>query len=233
MSGAEPLIVPVVLCVALRALFVASRGMYHRWRLPRPSIALEQLETFQRQVFREVCRRSKDLSSQVRMANYFIGRGWNRADALLILHEPIKHGLIKIRGWRFGTYGPTRRGWAEYRKNFMWTGGSEAVDIRAEPGGFVAVNVNSPHAVAQAGPGNRVDQGDVSHRQLIDALREDARTAVPGEAARAQEYAEDLGEAVQAGSPDRTARILNRINALLVTAGSAFSLTRGLLPPGT
>lgn len=94
-------------------------------------------------------------------------------------------------------------------------------------------NVNSPHAVAQGGRGNSADLRDVSHRQLINALREDARNADRDEAARAQEYADDLAEAVQTENSDRVDRIIGRINALLATAKAAFSLTKDLLPPGT
>jgi hypothetical protein len=68
---------------------------------------------------------------------------------------------------------------------------------------------------------------------VINALREDARSADPDEAVRAQEYADDLTEAVQTENSDRTDRILGRINALLATATAAFSLTRDLLPPGS
>jgi hypothetical protein len=232
-SGFDRLIAIVVFSVALHALFVRSRRFYHRWRLPPPSIAPAQVEACQKQVFREICRRSDGPGWRVHAADYFIDRGWNRADVMLILAEPIKHGLIKIRGWQFGTYVLTRRGWDEYRKNFMWTGGGEAVHISATSGGFVVANVNSPHAVAQGGRGNSADLRDVSHRQLINALREDARSADPDEAVRAQEYADDLTEAVQTENSDRTDRILGRINALLATATAAFSLTRDLLPPGT
>jgi hypothetical protein len=164
------------------------------------------------------------------MADYFVDQGWNRADAMLILAEPLKHGMIKVQGWRFGTYGVTRRGWAEYGKHFMWTGASD-MHISATSGGFVVANINSHHAVAQ-GHDNSADLRDVSHRQLVNALREDARSADPGEALRAQEYADDLAEAVQAANADRTDRVLARINALLAGATSAFALTRGLLGPG-
>ncbi|MFF1743588.1 hypothetical protein [Streptomyces mirabilis] len=166
------------------------------------------------------------------MADYFTDQGWNRADAMLILAEPLKHGLIKTYGWRFGTYGPTRTGWDEYRKNFMWQEGGGTVNISASGEGFVVANIDSHHAVAQGGDRNRADVRDVSHRQLVDALREDARSAEPDEAVRAQEYADDLAEAVQTESQARTDRILGRINSLLAAASSAFALTRDLLPPG-
>ncbi|MET9591879.1 hypothetical protein ABZY45_12990 [Streptomyces sp. NPDC006516] len=73
----------------------------------------------------------------------------------------------------------------------------------------------------------------VSHRHLVEALRTDARVAEPAEAGRAQEYADDLAEAVQEENPARIDRVPGRVNALLATAASAFSLTRGLLPPGS
>lgn len=230
MTGPQ-LVVVLLLCMALRALFVWSRGRYHRFRLPPPSLAADQVDAFRKQVFRELCRRSDGPRWRVDMADYFIDRGWNRADAMLILAEPLKHGLIRIQGWRFGTYGLTRRGWAEYRKNFMWTGGSE-MHISATSGGFIVANVNSDHAVAQGGRHNSADVRDVSHRQLINALREDARSADTDESLRAQEYADDLAEAVQTANADRTERILGRINALLASATSAFALTRDLLRPG-
>ncbi|MGP3927259.1 hypothetical protein [Streptomyces sp. 8N616] len=232
--GVGTLIAIIVLCMVLHGLFVGIRSKHHRRRLPHPSITPAQAAACQNQVFREICRRSKGPGWRaVRMADYFTDQGWNRADAMLILAEPLKHGLIKTYGWRFGMYGPTRTGWDEYRKNFMWAGGSEAVHISARSGGFIVANVNSPHAVAQGGHGNSADVRNVSHRQLIDALREDARSANPDEAVRAQEYADDLAEAVQTENPARADRILGRINALLTSANSAFALTRDLLPPGT
>lgn len=234
MESTLSLIIAICLVLVLHQLFLGVRSRYHRRRLPPPSLTPGQAAALQNQVFREICRRSKGPGRRaVRMASYFTDQGWNRADALLILAEPLKHGLIKAYGWRFGIYGPTRTGWDEYRKNFMWAGGSEAVHISASSGGFIVANVNSPHAVAQGGHGNSAEARDVSHRQLIDALREDARSANPSEAARAQEYADDLTEAVQTESPARADRILGRINALLASASSAFTLTRDLLPPGT
>ncbi|MGW3572170.1 hypothetical protein ACWDSL_51405 [Streptomyces sp. NPDC000941] len=44
---------------------------------------------------------------------------------------------------------------------------------------------------------------------------------------------DDLASATDAQDADRTSRILGRINALLSTATAAFTLTRGLLPPGS
>ncbi|GGO46393.1 hypothetical protein GCM10012287_16590 [Streptomyces daqingensis] len=73
----------------------------------------------------------------------------------------------------------------------------------------------------------------VSQQKLVEALKEDARSAEPEEAVRAREYAEDLEEAVRTESPARADRILGRINTLLSSATSAFSLTRDLLPPGS
>ncbi|MGP3974345.1 hypothetical protein ACTWQF_10030 [Streptomyces sp. 8N114] len=228
------LILVAILCIVLRELFVVVRNKRHIRRLPPPSITLAQAAAYQNQVFQEICRRSTGPSWRgVCMADYFMDHGWNRAGTMLILAEPLKHRLIKTCGWKFGIYGPTRTGWDEYRKNFMWAGGSEAVHISASSGGFIVANVSSPHAVAQAGHGNTADVHAVSHRQLFDALREDARSADPDEAVRAQEYADDLTEAVQTENPHRTDRILARINALLTSARSAFALTRDLLPPGT
>ncbi|MGW3660059.1 hypothetical protein ACWD6R_32435, partial [Streptomyces sp. NPDC005151] len=71
------------------------------------------------------------------------------------------------------------------------------------------------------------------HQRLIDALRTGAGTAMPDEAVRAREYADDLASAVDTQDADRTTRILGRINALLSTASAAFTLTRELLPPGS
>ncbi|WP_223778181.1 hypothetical protein [Streptomyces sp. 135] len=39
------------------------------------------------------------------MTDYFAERGWNRADVLRILAEPLEHKLIKVKGWRFGGCG--------------------------------------------------------------------------------------------------------------------------------
>ncbi|MFI8848936.1 hypothetical protein [Streptomyces sp. 891-h] len=228
------LIVVAILGIVLHELFVVIRDKRHVRRLPPPSITLTQAAAYQNQVFQEICRRSTGPNWRgVRMADYFTDHGWNRADAMLILAEPLKHRMIKACGWKFGTYGPTRTGWDEYRKNFMWSGGSEAVHISASSGGFIVANVSSPHAVAQGGHDNTADVHDISHRQLIDALRQDARSADSDEAVRAQEYADDLTEAVQTEDPHRTDQILTRINALLTSARSAFALTRDLLPPGT
>ncbi|MGW8888863.1 hypothetical protein [Streptomyces sp. NPDC055749] len=166
------------------------------------------------------------------MADYFIERGWNRADAMRILDEPLKHKLIKVKGWRFGAYGVTRKGWAEYESKFLWTGDG-GVHISSATGGFVVANVNSAQAVAHGGFGNRTNAADIPHQRLIDALQADAGTATPDEAVRAREYADDLASAVDAQDADKTARILGRINALLSTATAAFALTRELLPPGS
>ncbi|EDX20295.1 MULTISPECIES: hypothetical protein [Streptomyces] len=132
---------------------------------------------------------------------------------------------------RFGVYSVTRKGFDEYQKNFMWSGRGDEVNISASAGGFVVANFNSPHAVAHGGTGNRGDRHDVSHRQLIDALRTDARSAEPAEAVRAQEYAEDLASAVEAQDSDRMERVLARIDALLSTAAAGFALTMALLFP--
>lgn len=150
-----------------------------------------------------------------------------------MLGEPVRLGLVKLRGRRFGRYSVTKKGFTEYRQNFMWSGGGDGVNISASQGGFVVANVNSAHAVAHGGIGNRGDRHDVSHRQLIDALRTDALRAEPAEAVRVQEYADDLASAVGAQDSDRTERVLARINTLLSTASAAFALTRSLLSPGS
>ncbi|MBI0377937.1 hypothetical protein JBE27_17050, partial [Streptomyces albiflaviniger] len=131
-----------------------------------------------------------------------------------------------------GSYSVTYKGWAEYGDKFIWTGG-EGVHISTGPGGFVVANVNSHHSVAHGGYGNRANAPEVPYQQLIDALRADADTATPDEAVRAREYADDLATAVDAQDVDRTARVLERINALLSTATAAFTLARGLLPSGS
>ncbi|MEV8364381.1 hypothetical protein [Streptomyces niveus] len=224
-------IVLAILWAAANAMFSWIRGMYHGWKLPPPSISPALVQAYEKQVFREICRRSDGPGLQISMNGYFAEQGWNRADAMLILAEPLKHRLIKAHGWQFGQYGPTRKGWVEYRRNFMWTGGGESVNISATTGGFVVANVSSSGAVAQAGYGNSADLRSVTHHQLIDALRQDARSAEPDEAARAHEYADDLAEAIQTENTDRTGRILGRINTLLETARAAFTLTRDMLPP--
>jgi hypothetical protein len=224
-------VVIALLCWALYGLFVWLRGLAHRWRLPRPTLGPGQLEMCQGQAFREICRRARNPGTPVVMTVYFAERGWNRADALRILAEPLKHDLIKVRGWQFGRYSVTRKGWTEYESKFIWAGG-EGVNISAASGGFLVANVNSPQAVAHGGYGNRASGSDVPHQRLIDALRTDAAAAPTDEAVRAREYADDLDSAVEANDADRTARVLGRINALLTTATAAFTLTRELLPPG-
>lgn len=87
-------------------------------------------------------------------------------------------------------------------------------------------------AIAQGGDSNSAGMR-VSQQKLVEALKEDARSAEPEEAVRAREYAEDLEEAVRTESPARAGRILARINILLSSVSSAFSLTRDLLPPGS
>lgn len=226
------LVVIALLCWLIYALFVWIRGAVHRWRLPGPSLAPGQLEMCQGQAFREICRRAANPGRRVVMTDYFAARGWNRADVMRILAEPLKHKLIKVRGWRFGGYSVTHKGWSEYESKFIWTGG-EGVHISSASGGFLVANVNSPHAVAHGGYGNRANAPDIPHQQLIAALRQDADTATPDEAVRAREYADDLASAADAQDADRTSRILGRINALLSTATAAFTLTRGLLPPGS
>ncbi|MBT1184881.1 hypothetical protein HET69_12785 [Streptomyces sp. CJ_13] len=227
----EKIVLICLLGLGARGLFAWARGAAHRARLPAPTLPPGQVETCQGQAFRELCRRVREPGYAVDMADYFAGRGWNRADALAVFGEPVKHGLVKVRGLRFGVYSVTRKGFAEYQKNFMWSGRGDEVNISASAGGFVVANVNSPHAVAHGGTGNRGDRHDVSHRQLIDALRTDARSAEPTEAVRAQEYAEDLASAVEAQDSDRTERVLARINTLLSTAAAGFALTRALLFP--
>jgi hypothetical protein len=143
-----------------------------------------------------------------------------------------QHKLIKVKGWRFGGYRVTRKGWSEYERKFIWTGG-EGVHISSTTGGFVVANVNSPQAVAHGGYGNRRNASDIPHQQLIDALRADAGAATSDEGVRAREYAGDLAAAVDAQDTDRTTSILGRINALLSTATTAFTCTREPLPPNS
>ncbi|MEV7277970.1 hypothetical protein [Streptomyces sp. NPDC093111] len=221
-----------LVCWGLRALFVWGRRTAHHWRLPEPSLAPGQLEMCQGQAFRAICRKATNPGPRVTMRPYFIEQGWNRADALRILEEPLKHKLIKVRGWRFGAYCVTRKGWAEYQSKFIWTGGG-GVNISSGTGGFIVANVNSHQSVAHGGYGNQTNTGaQISHQQLIHALRADADTATPDEAVRAREYADDLASAVEGQDADRTARVLGRINTLLSTATAAFALTRQFLPPG-
>ncbi|KAA6201940.1 hypothetical protein F2B00_12275 [Streptomyces parvus] len=224
------LVVLVLLVLVPYACLRAARNGFRNWRLPPPTIRPAQVEHLEKAVFREICRRAKGPGSDVDMQGHFDEQGWNRGDATLILAEPLKHKLISVRGWSRAVYFPTRRGWNEYRRRFMM---ADSVSITASPGGFVAANINSAHGVAQSGYGHRADRHDVSHQHLVEALRTDARAAEPSEGVRAQEYADDLAEAVQEENPARVDRILSRVNALLETATSAFSLTRGLLPPGT
>ncbi|KIF00468.1 hypothetical protein PL81_41060 [Streptomyces sp. RSD-27] len=231
MSTVGTIVLLWLLVLAVRGLFLWARGAFHRARLPPRTLPRGQIDAYQKQAFQELCRRVRDHGFVADMTDYFDGRGWNQADALAVFEEPIKHGMVKQRGLRFGRYSVTRKGFAEYQKNFMWSGGGDAVNISASAGGFVVANVNSQHAVAHGGIGNRLEQHDVSHRQLIDALRMDARSAEPAEAVRAQEYADDLASAVDAQDSDRTDRVLARINSLLSTAGTAFALTRALLSP--
>lgn len=229
----EAVVVIALACWAIYALFAWIRGLVHRWKLPEPSLAPGQLETYQGQAFRAICRRATNPGPSVSMRSYFIEQEWNRADVLLILNEPLKHKLIKVRGWSFGSYSVTRKGWAEYRSKFIWTGG-EGVNISSGSGGFIVANVNSRQSVAHGGHGNQTNAGaQISHQQLIHALRADADTATPDEAVRAREYADDLASAVEGQDQDRTARVLGRINTLLSTATAAFALTRQFLPPGS
>lgn len=227
--------VVLALCAAVAyGLFLKARTVLHSWRLPPLSIGTDRLDVYQKQAFQEICRRSPSLGTRVRLAPYFDERHWNRADALLVLAEPVKHGLVRVEGWKFGSYALTRKGWREYRKHFMWTGiRDESMHITASEGGFAAVNVNSPHGVAQSsGRDSSATLSDISYHQLAAALRADSEAAQPEEAVRAREYAEDLTDAAGAQDTDRATRVLGRVNALLNTASSAFTLTRNLLPPG-
>ncbi|MFD3944491.1 hypothetical protein [Streptomyces sp. NPDC058579] len=231
--GFEHIVLVGLICWLTYRAFLWTRGYVHRWRMPQPSLAQGQLEMCQGQAFREICRRAQHPGGHVAMADYFAEREWNRADALRILAEPLKHKLIKVKGLRFGGYGVTRKGWSEYESKFIWTGG-DGVNISAQNGILVA-NVNSPHATAHGGHGNRAGALEIPHQRLIDALRADADadTATPDEAVRAREYADDLASAVDAQDADRTTRVLGRINTLLASASAAFTLTRELLPPGS
>ncbi|GAA3369169.1 hypothetical protein GCM10017744_088100 [Streptomyces antimycoticus] len=58
MELAPKLVVIALLCWLIYAQFVWIRGIVHRRRLPEPSIAPGQLETYQGQAFREICRRA-------------------------------------------------------------------------------------------------------------------------------------------------------------------------------
>jgi len=165
------------------------------------------------------------------MSGYFVRQGWNRADAMLVMAELVKHRLVRVEGWSFGKYAVTKRGWDKYGEIFL-AGSSQDVHISARDGGFVVANVHSPYGGAHGGTGNQAGRSDISHRELIHALRTDAEGATPDESVRAREYADDLSEAVQADNPDRTDRVLSRINQLLAGASSAFSLTRTLPHPG-
>lgn len=230
MKNGEFVITLVLLVLVTYGCFRAARNWFYHWRLPPSTILRSQVEHLEKVAFREICRMAKGPVSDVDMRGYFDEQGWNRGDVALILAEPLKHKLISVRGWSRSVYFPTRRGWSEYRKRFMM---ADSVNITASAGGFVAANINSAHAVAQSGYGHQADRHDVSHRHLVEALRTDARAAEPAEAVRAHEYADDLAEAVQEENPARVDRILGRVNSLLATAASAFSLTRGLLPPGS
>lgn len=230
--GLEHVVLVGLLCWLVYRGFLWARGVVHRLRLPQPSVAPGQLEMCQGQAFREICRRAERPGGHVEMNDYFTERGWNRADALRILAEPLKHRLIKVKGWWFGGYSVTRKGWSEYESKFIWSGG-DGVHISSASGGFVVANVNSPQAVAHGGYGNRANAPDIPHQRLIDALRTDAGTETSDEAVRAREYADDLASAVDAQDTDGTTRILGRINALLASATAAFTLTRELLPPGS
>ncbi|WP_331748824.1 MULTISPECIES: hypothetical protein [unclassified Streptomyces] len=228
------IVVLTLYILAAYGLFLKTRTVLHAWRLPDPSINMDRLDVYQKQAFQEICRRSPSLGTRVRLAPYFDERQWNRADALVVLAEPVKHKLVRIEGWKFGSYALTRKGWREYRKHFMWTGISdESMHITASDGGLASVNVNSPHGVAQSsGRDSSANLSSISYHQLATALRADSESALPEEAVRAREYAEDLTDAAGAQDTDRANRVLGRINALLTTASSAFNLTRDLLPPG-
>ncbi|WP_206308193.1 hypothetical protein [Streptomyces sp. A1277] len=228
-------IVVFALCAAAAyGLFLKLRTVHHTRKLPEPSISMGRLDIYQKQALQEICRTSRSLGVPVRLGPYFEERNWNRAEALLVLAEPVKHKLVRIEGWRFGSYALTRKGWREYRKHFMWTGSiDESMHITASAGGFAAVNVNSPHGVAQSsGRDSSADLSGISYHQLATALRADSESAQPEEAVRAREYAEDLTDAAGAQDTDRADRVLARVNALLATASSAFALTRDLLPHG-
>lgn len=228
-------IVVLALCaLAVYGLFLKARAVLHAWRLPALSINMDRLDIYQKQAFQEICRRSPSLGTRVRLAPYFDEQQWNRADALLVLAEPVKHRLVRIEGWKFGSYALTRKGWLEYRKHFMWTGISdESMHITASEGGLAAVNVNSPHGVAQSsGRDSSADLSGISYHQLASALMADSESAPPEEAVRAREYAEDLTDAAGSQDTDRASRVLGRVNTFLATASSAFNLTRNLLPPG-
>jgi hypothetical protein len=73
---------------------------------------------------------------------------------------------------------------------------------------------------------------EAAYREVVAALRADARSAqgVDGQAAR--DYADDLEEALDAEDPPRVDRVLGRIKSLLDVATSAFALSRGLPPLG-
>ncbi|MFJ2899154.1 hypothetical protein ACIO87_30295 [Streptomyces sp. NPDC087218] len=105
--------------------------------------------------------------------------------------------------------------------------------ITASEGYSAAVNVNSSDGVAQnSGRDSRADLSSISYHELATALRADSEGARPEEAVRAREYAEGLTGAADAQDTDRANRVLGRVNALLSSASSAFTLTRNLLPPG-
>ncbi|MFM9369821.1 hypothetical protein [Streptomyces sp. Da 82-17] len=84
------LVLVLLLLLAVRGLFVWGRGAYHRRRLPARTLQPQQVEACQRQAFRELCRRADGPAARVDMNDWFTSQGWNRADALLVLSEPLK-----------------------------------------------------------------------------------------------------------------------------------------------
>ncbi len=100
MEPTPVLVVIALICWLIYALFVWIRGVVHRRGLPELSVAPGQLEIYQGQAFREMCRRAANPGRRVMMTDYFAERGWNRADVMRILAELLKHKMIVAeRSW--------------------------------------------------------------------------------------------------------------------------------------
>ncbi|WUX99189.1 hypothetical protein OG428_22975 [Streptomyces sp. NBC_01422] len=218
--------------IGLMALLVIGSQWLQRWnaadedrRLPALSVPQQDIPKLAREAFEVICRSSSGPNQPVNMSQYFKAQRWNERDIRCIF-DPISPVLVKQHGLFTRTYMPTERGLDVYGRIVM-SESAERVNIWASEGSFVGgINIKSSGATAQAGSLNSAFTQVSIYQRVAESLRADAENANTLEADVACNYADDLTEAIGAQDQSRIDQVLGRINGLITTATSAFSLTR-------
>lgn len=218
--------------VALVVALVAVSRWLQRWnatqedrRLPELSVPPEQIPMLAREAFEVICRHASGPDHPVNMSRYFKARGWNERDIRCIF-EPISPVLVKQHSFFTRSYMPTERGLDVYGRMVM-SEPAEQINVWASGGGFVGgINIKSGGATAQVGNMNSASAQLSAYQRVVESLRADAENADGLEADLARDYADDLADAVGTQDQSRIDQVIERINRLISSAGSAFSLTR-------